>query len=564
MPRRRVPKKTTPDGKIVLEPQPDDSPNDPLNWPLWRRNMALVAIGLICTLGGGLTPVISAGFEDIAEAFHVPVPKVALTTGFFMMGLGLGGVVASPTAVLFGKRFVFLVGATLMIATSIWCAISPSFGSLVAARIFEGMATSPVEVLPSAAITELFFLHQRAFRLGLYTLLLLTGKNLAPLLGAVINEKSGWRTVFWVVTAYATACLVLLFLFMGETYWDRRPRQIEVAKDMQRRSRTVSDLNVIEESTSNLAPSRNGGFHGVVEAYDQPGWVTNESKTHVEEVETTILSTWTNINDPIPIENQDYTERLRSHPRRTFIQTLSPFTGRINQDSWLKVALRPFILFSYPAILWSSLVYSLSIGWLIVLSEAVGQIYENKETYHFTSLETGMVFLSPFIGAVLGSALAGKISDTIVQILSKRNDGVYEPEFRLAMIPAVALATSAGLYGFGWSVEVRDNPIVPTIFFGIISFGCALGSTTAITYCVDSYRQYAGEALVTLNFSKNIFHGLVFSLFFPQWLQRSGSKKVFIALGTIQMVCMAASIPMYIYGKRARFWTSQRSVMARF
>jgi len=49
--------------------------------------------------------------------------------------------------------------------------------------------------------------------------------------------------------------------------------------------------------------------------------------------------------------------------------------------------------------------------------------------------------------------------------------------------------------------------MVPTAFFGLISFGCSLGSTTAITFCVDSYREYAGEALVTLNFSKSISSG---------------------------------------------------------
>lgn len=43
----------------------------------------------------------------------------------------------------------------------------------------------------------------------------------------------------------------------------------------------------------------------------------------------------------------------------------------------------------------------------------------------------------------------------------------------------------------------------PTVFFGIISFGCCLASTTAITFVVDSYRVYAGEALVTLNFCKS-------------------------------------------------------------
>jgi hypothetical protein len=68
--------------------------------------------------------------------------------------------------------------------------------------------------------------------------------------------------------------------------------------------------------------------------------------------------------------------------------------------------------------------------------------------------------------------------------------------------PAMLKYTNS-LLRFGWSAQERDNWMVPTFFFGLISFGCSLGSTTAITFCVDSYRQYAGEALVTLNFSKS-------------------------------------------------------------
>ena len=70
------------------------------------------------------------------------------------------------------------------------------------------------------------------------------------------------------------------------------------------------------------------------------------------------------------------------------------------------------------------------------------------------------------------------------------------------MVAPIAITTVIGLMGFGWSAEAKDNWIVPTLFFGLVSFGCSLGSTTSITFCVDSYRQYAGEALVTLNFSK--------------------------------------------------------------
>ena len=53
-------KKKTKDGKIILEPQPEDSMNDPLNWPSWRRDVALLSLGFYCMLGGGMTPVLAA------------------------------------------------------------------------------------------------------------------------------------------------------------------------------------------------------------------------------------------------------------------------------------------------------------------------------------------------------------------------------------------------------------------------------------------------------------------------------------------------------------------------
>jgi MFS family permease len=67
----------------------------------------------------------------------------------------------------------------------------------VIARIFQGFAVSPVECLPSASVAEIFFLHERAYRLGIYTLLLLGGKNLIPLVSAVIIQNLGWQWVFW-------------------------------------------------------------------------------------------------------------------------------------------------------------------------------------------------------------------------------------------------------------------------------------------------------------------------------------------------------------------------------
>lgn len=287
------------------------------------------------------------------------------------------------------------------------------------------------------------------------------------------------------------------------------------------------------------------------------------SPAHLEEAGPQLSRVPTDASETHDPRNE-YTKHYASQPAKSYIESLRPWSGRMSQDKWLKVAFRPFILFAYPSLLWSALVYSLSIGWLIVLSESVTTIYISRDTYNFTSLQAGLVYISPFVGGVLGTAVAGKVSDVIVRWMARRNGGIYEPEFRLVMAIPIAIFTVIGLMGYGWSAQERDAWIVPTVFFGFISFGCSLGSTTSITFAVDSYRQYAGEALVTLNFSKNILHGLVWSLFFNDWLQSDGSRDVFITIGGIQLACLLTTIPMYIYGKRARMWTVRKNFMEKF
>ncbi|PGH03640.1 hypothetical protein AJ80_08661 [Polytolypa hystricis UAMH7299] len=620
--------KKTPDGNIVLDPQPEDSLNDPLNWPIWRRNMALLSLGFYCVVGGGMTTILAAAFHDVSESFNVTTQQVALTTGIYMLGMGFGSVVMSPTAILYGKRPVYLLGATLFILSAIWCALSPNYPSLVVARVFQGIAVSPVECLPSATIAEIFFLHERAYRVGIYTLLLLGGKNLIPLVSAAITEGLDWRWVFWIVAMVIGLGLVLIFFFVPETFWDRTPRPRSHRRSTRRRSvselvrgrrsapqtpagekqpgpsasRTKSRKEVgfaddpqqekpqveKKEQAINTDPAgdstldgnanpphlsnpgndetNSGGYFDIpVSTTENPPTGANRRPSLLENIDLEAASSRDTSVGPLPPTLQHvYTNNLRSQPPVSFVQSLRPWTGRLIADNWFRVMLRPFILFAYPAVLWSALVYALSVGWLIIISEAAAEVYRDRQTYNFSALSTGLVYISPFIGGILGTVVAGKVSDIIVRWMTRRNGGIYEPEFRLVMVIPIALTTTIGLMGFGWSVEEKNAWIVPTVFFGVLSFGCTLGSTTSITFCVDSYRQYAGEALVTLNFCKNVLHGFIFSLFFVDWLKSDGAKTVFLALGGIQIACLLTSIPMYIYGKRMRMWTVRKRLMEKF
>ncbi|KID83810.1 Major facilitator superfamily domain, general substrate transporter [Metarhizium guizhouense ARSEF 977] len=603
-------KKRTQDGTIILDPQPDESANDPLNWPGWRRDSALLSLGFYCMIGGGIGSFMAPGLTDIAQDYHVNVETVSLVVGLYMAGLGVGSVVASPTAILFGKRPVYLASAVVFIGTCIWAGLSPSFPSLVVARIVQGMSLSPIECLPSATIAEIFFLHERAYRIGIYTLLLLGGKNLIPLVSAAIIGRFGWRWIFFIIAIVACFSFMFLVLFVPETFWDRTPtrgptkRPSFFRRFSSRRSipppeppvsiipRTIqhtgqenaatalavgqgkeedgkqseTPIGPVGGTTTTMTPDEiqpvvnQPGEHG-----SQSGPVKNVDTSKVDCVKSSnIDSERGQVSTSVALATQAYTHRLRQEPAESFAQQLRPYHGRLNKDKWLKVMVRPFILFAYPSVLWSAAVYSCSIGWLMVMCEIMAIIYRDPTSYNFTSLQTGLVYISPFIGGILGTAVAGRVSDMVVRAMSSRNGGLYEPEFRLVMAIPITLAICTGLVGFGWSAEEKDHWIVPTIFFGVLSFGCSLGSTTSITFCVDSYRQYAGEALVTLNFAKNIFHGLVFGLFVSHWMVDEGPKKVFMWLGIIQLVLQITTIPMFIFGKRARLWTVRKNFMEKF
>jgi MFS family permease len=565
--RQAPEKKRTKDGRFILEPQPEDSANDPLNWRQLRRDLALVSLGFYCMVGGGMTPVLAAGFNNVAETYNVTIPQVALTTGLYMLGLGLGSVVASPTAILWGKRPVYLGAIILFALSSIWCALSPNYASLVVARIVQGFAVSPVECLPSATIAEIFFLHERAYRLGVYTLLLLGGKNLIPLVSAAIVQSLGWRWVFWIVAIVVGFCFFLILFFVPETFWDRAPRParrhhgsgshfhlpgrhkrdahptdpqpssvaptepLQAAPLKHSKPHKHAHVGFAEDSPADAIASHNapkdamhndvhGAAHGVLtprspmSTHSTPSATPHEyfppmphnQDPEKQEGPITLPSESDAISEQFSVR---YTDHYRDAPPKSYRHSLKPYNGRLVKDKWLRVMVRPFILFAYPAVLWSSLVYALAVGWLIVLSESVAHIYRDT-SYNFTALQVGLVYISPFVGGVLGTAVAGKVSDLVVRYLARKNDGVYEPEFRLLMALPITLATVIGLMGFGWSAEERDNWIVPTVFFGVISFGCSLASTTAVTFVVDSYRVYAGEALVTLNFSKSKYMSIDF------------------------------------------------------
>lgn len=107
----------------------------------------------------------------MAIYFHTTFQKAADLTAFHLAGVAVGAVVCVPSARVWGKRHVFLLGALLMMAASAWGGSTHNtrnYTSMLWARVFQGVALAPFESLSNAVVGDLYFVHERGPVCALY------------------------------------------------------------------------------------------------------------------------------------------------------------------------------------------------------------------------------------------------------------------------------------------------------------------------------------------------------------------------------------------------------------
>ena len=120
--------------------QREESKNVKSDGRPWHRALALLSLGLYYFVASGMSTVLAAEFSDVAQTYNIGISTISLSTAFYMLGLGIGGILASPTSKLYGKKPVYTSGAILFTVSAVWCAISSNYSSLVIARIVQGQS----------------------------------------------------------------------------------------------------------------------------------------------------------------------------------------------------------------------------------------------------------------------------------------------------------------------------------------------------------------------------------------------------------------------------------------
>lgn len=87
------------------------------------------------------------------------------------------------------------------------------------------------------------------------------------------------------------------------------------------------------------------------------------------------------------------------------------------------------------------------------------------------------------------------------------------------------------------------------------NFSMVMSGSASITYLLDTHGPHALHVLAVVNFTKNmVLYG--FTFFVNGMVESRGVKTSLLILAGCQAFCWLASIPMYVFGKRARSFVS--------
>ncbi|WP_462203921.1 MFS transporter [Frankia sp. CcWB3] len=122
----------------------------------------------------------------------------------------------------FGRRRVFQTGLTLFSFGSLLCSLAPGLGWLIAFRMIQAVGGSMLNPVALAIITNTFTEpRERVRAIGMWGGVIGLSMALGPVLGGLLVDTVGWRSIFWINVPIGIVAMVLTGRYVPES---RAPR----------------------------------------------------------------------------------------------------------------------------------------------------------------------------------------------------------------------------------------------------------------------------------------------------------------------------------------------------
>jgi EmrB/QacA subfamily drug resistance transporter len=153
-----------------------------------------------------VAPFLGASVNIALPSMSKELGMNAITMSWMAMSFLLSSAVLlvplGKLADIIGRVKIFIIGNLIVVAGSILCALSKDSTTLIIFRILQGIGSAMMFGTNMAIITAVFPPNQRGKAIGINVTAVYLGLSVAPVLGGILTQTFGWRSIFYVTIPF--------------------------------------------------------------------------------------------------------------------------------------------------------------------------------------------------------------------------------------------------------------------------------------------------------------------------------------------------------------------------
>ncbi|MER7405729.1 MFS transporter [Streptomyces sp. NPDC000070] len=184
-----------------------------------RRRMLVLAICCMSLLIVSLdNTVLNVALPAMQRDLHASTSGLQWTIDAYTLVLASLLMLAGSTADRIGRKRVFMAGLVVFTLGSVLCSLAPNLEALVAFRMVQAVGGSMLNPVAMSIITNTFTdPRERARAIGAWGAVVGISMAAGPLVGGLLVESVGWRSIFWINLPVGLAALLLTLRFVPES-----------------------------------------------------------------------------------------------------------------------------------------------------------------------------------------------------------------------------------------------------------------------------------------------------------------------------------------------------------
>ncbi|WP_030910476.1 MFS transporter [Streptomyces sp. NRRL F-5126] len=184
-----------------------------------RRRMLVLAICCLSLLIVSLdNTVLNVALPSMQRELHAGVSGLQWTIDAYTLVLASLLMLSGSTADRIGRRRVFATGLVIFTLGSLLCSLAPNLEALVVFRMVQAVGGSMLNPVAMSIITNTFTdPRERARAIGVWGGVVGISMAAGPLVGGLLVDSVGWRSIFWINLPIGLAALLLTLRFVPES-----------------------------------------------------------------------------------------------------------------------------------------------------------------------------------------------------------------------------------------------------------------------------------------------------------------------------------------------------------